>query len=199
MKEDPTVIPIYKTKLFCEFFESSQDFLDSWKESEFYTLTLDSSFNPIIPDNDVKLAFGLLLARYANSPIANMSEEQFIIKLWQTIFQYGPSWSKRLEVQRKLRALTDDEIVQGAKIINNHAYNPSTTPGTDSLTELNYINEQTSQNYKKAKIDAYANLWELLRADVTEQFVKKFQKLFKQVVTPERTYIYVTDLEGEEE
>ena len=48
-------------------------------------------------------------------------------------------------------------------------------------------------------MDAYAQLWELLSTDVTAEFLSKFQKCFKQFVRPEKTWIYVTDLEEDDE
>ena len=41
-------------------------------------------------------------------------------------------------------------------------------------------------------------LWQIVVSDVTEAFIKKFDSLFKQFVTPERTWIYVQELEDEE-
>lgn len=48
--------------------------------------------------------------------------------------------------------------MQGSKVINNHAFNPSGSPTTATLEELTYTNEQTTQNYKKSKLEAYTVL-----------------------------------------
>ena len=48
-------------------------------------------------------------------------------------------------------------------------------------------------------MEAYAQLWDLLAIDVTGEFLNKFQKLFKQFVQPERTWIYVTELDEVED
>ena len=95
--------------------------------------------------------------------------------------------------------------------INNHAFNPSTAPSTQDTNELNYIDQQnvakgsntstisgtdsktTGQVITKSKMDAYAQLWDLVATDVTNDYINKFKKCFKQFVAPERRMIYVTE------
>ena len=192
------MIPQYDTKLFCEIYDNAEDFVSEYKASGLYD-AVSGQLNNSLSDKDATVLFYLLYAKYGNNPIANYDENQFKYKLFATIFQYGPAWSKKLEIQNKLRELSDDEIRLGSKAIYNHAYNPSTDPSTASLEELTAINEQNTTNYKKSKLEAYGTLWDLVVADVTEAFLKKFEKLFKQFISPERTWIYVTDLEEEED
>ena len=188
--------PRYDTKLFCEVFEEFNDFL------YYYINLIDASikvFDPTTEEglNTLKRIFYLLYARYANNPIANYDETQFIYKLFTVVYQYGPTWAKRLEVQGKLRALTDDQLKEGSKAVFNHAYNPTEIPSGDS--DLSYINEQNRTKYTKSPLEGYAILEELLKTDVTTEFLNRFQRLFKQFVRPERTWIYVTDIEGGED
>lgn len=97
-------------------------------------------------------------------------------------------------MQEDIRNLTLQEIMTGTKTdwvsegtqsqnnsgtdttINNHAYNPSTAPSTQSTNELDYIDQQqvakgtdtrtisgtdsktTGQTITKSKMDAYAQL-----------------------------------------
>lgn len=95
--------------------------------------------------------------------------------------------------------------------INNHAYNPSTAPSAQSTNELDYIDQQnvakgsdtrtisgtdsktTGQVVTRSKMDAYAQLWELVATDVTNDYISKFKRCFKQFVAPERNMIYVTE------
>lgn len=187
------MIPQYDTKLFTEIWESAADF-----KTEFLASPFASSISSTSPDNVTTLYY-LLYARYGNSPICNMDENQFKYKIYSTIFQYGPTWEKRLDIQAKLRALTEADLMTGAKAIYNSAYNPSTAPTTGSLEELEYINGQNTTNYKKSKMEAYSILWELLKTDVTSAFLGKFRTCFKQFVKPEFTRIYVSEEdEGED-
>lgn len=190
-------LPSYDTKLFSEIYSEASKFVADYKASGLYDAT-SGHLNNSLSDEKATTLFYLLYAKYANNPIANLDENQFKYKMWSTIFKYGPAWEKKLDIQNKIRELTEDEIRVGSKAIYNHAYNPSTEPSTASLEELTAINEQTTTNYKKSKVDAYMALWQIVVSDVTGAFIKKFEPLFKQFVTPERTWIYVQELEDEE-
>ena len=150
-----------------------------------------------LSSDNIKTLYYLLYARYGNSNIASSDENQFRYKLFSTIFMYGPAWQKRLEIQQKLIALSEDEIRTGAAAIYNSALNPSTQPTTSTLEELPYINGQNTTKYKKSKLEGYAILEELIRSDVTESFINKFKKLFITVVEPDSPLWYITqgDLE----
>lgn len=190
-------LPSYDTKLFSEIYSEASKFVADYKASGLYDATA-GHLNNSLSDEKATTLFYLLYAKYANNPIANLDENQFKYKMWSIIFKYGPAWEKKLDIQNKIRELTEDEIRVGSKAIYNHAYNPSTEPSTASLEELTAINEQNTTNYKKSKVAAYMALWQIVVSDVTEAFIKKFDHLFKQFVTPERTWIYVQELEDEE-
>lgn len=183
------MIPEYSTVTFTDVWDNIDDFK--------FDLS-NSPFNNCLTTNSVNILFYLLYARYGNNPIANRDINQWKFKVFSVMFQYGPTWEKRLDIQSKLRAISDDDLLLGAKAIYNTALNPSTTPSTGSLDELTYINSQNTTNYKKSKMEAYSQLLELLEVDVTEEFLVKFKKCFKVFVAPEKPLLYVTDTEDEE-
>ena len=111
--------------------------------------------------------------------------------------EYGPTWEKRLDIQKAIRDLTLDDIRLGSKAIYNQAMNPSTEPSTSTLEEITYINQQNTTNYKKSPLDGYSMLLELLDTDVTKEFVDKFKICFKTFVSPERPIIYVSEDEDD--
>lgn len=169
-------------------------FTDVWGDAD--TFLSDYSSNGIkttISQESVKTLYYLLYSRFGNSTIASSDTNRFKYDVWATIFSYGPTWEKRLEIQEKLRDLTDDDLFTGATQIYNHAYNPGTAPSTSTLDELTAINEQNTNKHKKAKMDGYAMLMSLLETDVTEAFLDKFKKLFLKIVQPELPLWYVTD------
>lgn len=179
---------VYRTNTFQEIWDSAAKFVAEYKANGIKTT---------ISDENCTTLYYLLYAKYGNNPIASSDENRFKYAVWATIFKYGPTWEKRLEIQDKLRALSEDDLLRSGKSILNHAYNPSTEPSTGSLEELPGINEQNTNQYVKSKIDAYGSLMELLRTDVTEQFLGEFRKLFK-ICLVENPLLYVTDLkEGE--
>jgi len=191
------MIPQYSTETFTDIWDNVDDFKSDLADSPFDGCIKDGS-NSGDPDN-VSLVFYLLYARYGNNPIANLDITQWKFKIFSTMFQYGPSWEKRLDIQNKLRGLSEADLLAGSKAIYNNALNPSTTPTTSSLTELTYINSQNTTNYKKSKMEAYAQLWDLISTDVTEDFLLKFRKCFKLFVSDERPILFVQDNEDSEE
>ena len=272
------MIPQYDTKLFTDIWEEASDFLYDYQNVGIPTT---------ISNGNATTLYYLLYARYGNNPIANYDEEQFKYKVMSIIFQYGPTWEKRLSVQNTLRGLTIEDLVgdgsfselfghQGAgtstttndltnrrvidtdtsntgtvrqqgngtdENVKNNALNPSQAPAVNAYTPLTYINSQeankltsnqdnlrtdnlastqdttdtltntgtvgvvnsdnatnnTTRTLTTGKLKAYEHLLALLDSDVTGDFISKFRVCFKQFVLPERTWIYVTEVEEEDE
>ena len=182
-----SMLPQYSTELFTDIWDNAAEFVSDYKSSGLYVT------NNKISDTSATTLYYLLYARYGNSPIANRDVTQFQYKVFSLIFQYGPKWEKELDVQSKVRSLTDDQIRLGSKAIYNQALNPADTPSTSTLDELSYINQQNTTNYKKSPLEGYAILEELLRDDITKIFIDKFNICFKKFVSSERPLIYVTE------
>ena len=218
--------PMYDTSLFCEIWDSSESFLADYNNTG---TEFTNQVPATISQENALMTYLLLFSRYGNNPIANYDVTQFKNKIFTTIWQYGPAWEKRLKMQEDIRGLTLEEITTGTKTgwtsdgsqsqtntgsdttINNHAYNPSTAPSTQSTNELDYIDQQqvakgsntstisgsdnknTEQTVTKSKMDAYAQLWDLVATDVTNAYISKFKNCFKQFISPERNMVYVTE------
>jgi len=177
---------------------STKKLSEVWGDVTTYLTDLNNAQIPLdIQDNTKNTIYYLLYARYGNSPIANYDVNQFKYKIYSIIFQYGPTWEKELEIQSALRHMTEEEITAGNKSIFNHALNPADGPSTCSMEELKYINDQNTTNTKRGKIEGYALLMDLLKNDVTEAFIKRFEICFKQFVRNEHPVIYESD-KGEE-
>lgn len=174
----------FRTRTFSDIFGSAEQFINEFDATV---------FSANITDINLDLVYALLYSRYGNSNIASSDENQFKYKLFSTIFMYGPAWQKRLDIQKKLMELSDDEIVKGATAIYNQALNPSQAPSTQTLEELTYINQQNTTKYKKSKLEGYAILEELIKTDVTEAFIGKFKKLFITIVEPDYPLWYKTE------
>lgn len=180
-------IPEYNTPLFTDIYNDVNGFIYDFQ---------NNGIPAKLTDESASLLFYLLYARYGNSPIANWDTNQFKYKLFSVIFQYGPAWEKRLEIQDKMVKLKEEDIVSGGKQIHNHAYNPGQAPSTASLEELTHINEQQTAINKRSVVDAYRNLWNMIKVDVTEEFLDRFQHLFKTFVLPENPILFITEEEN---
>lgn len=141
-------------------------------------------------NGSVKTLYYLLFARYGSTHINSDYPEQWKMKIMATIFKYGPTWSKRLELQDKIRAMSDNDIVKGDIAIYNNALNPDTEPTTETWDTLKGINGQNTTLRKRGKLESYALVDNLLQTDVTEDFLSKFKKFFNLIASPQRTLLY---------
>lgn len=195
----------FRTRTFAEIFaptedefklgiDSAQKFIETYINNGIPTTIRYQDGAKV---NTCKTLFYLLYAKYGNSNIANSDETQFIYRLFSIVFMYGPTWEKRLEIQDAVRNLTEAELQQGSKQIFNHAYNPGQAPSTDGLTELDAINEQNTNNFKRSKLEAYGTQWDLLATDVTSGFINRFADLFLKIVQPQAPLLYVEEEEDD--
>lgn len=126
----------------------------------------------------------LLWARYASSHIRSDYPQQWKMKIMMTVFEYGPTWSKRLEIQEKVRNMSDEEIQKGTIMTYNTAMNPDGAPTTETWETLKGINSQNKNLYQRGKLDSYAYIDQILKTDVTREFVEKFKKFFDIMASP---------------
>ena len=161
---------------FSEIWTRMIDFKNDYKESALYTAANK------ISDASIEALYYLLYADYGNNGIAGNDVNRFKYKVFSIIYQYGPNWEKELDIQSKLRALTDEDLQKGSTMIYNHSYNPSTAPSTATLEELTTINDQNTTKAKRSKLEGFDALVGMLDSDVTANFIRKFRNLFKIVV-----------------
>lgn len=185
----------YRTRTLNDIYSKYSEFEDDF--NMYKGIGLNPNFTSQTTPQTI---FYLLSGKYGNSHIANSDENQFKLKLFSTIFQFGPTWEKRLDIQSKLRGMNETDILTGSKQINDHAYNPSTEPSGPNVVngEITSVNEQSKIKYTKSKVDAYASLYAMLETDVTEDFLGRFKRLFLTIVEPEYPLWYITDINEEE-
>ena len=173
-------------------------FTDVWGDAQSFVNDYNTSgIEATISDTSAQTLYYLLYSRYGNNTIASSDTNRFKYDVFATIFSYGPTWEKRVDIQKKLRELSDDELFTGSTKIYNHAYNPGTAPSTATLDELAAINEQNTSKDKRSKMEGYSILLSLLETDVTESFLDKFKKLFLKIVQPELPLWYATETDSD--
>ena len=187
----PDLRPEYSTKTFAQVYPSYEKF----KEDYDALITLVSGGVLPLTNANAQATFYLLFARYGNNPIVNFDITQFKMKLMSVIATYGPVWEKKKAIQKSLRDLTEAELLQGAKQIYNHAFNPSTEPSTQELEELTHINDQNVTNNKKAKMEAYSILWANLHVDATDEYLNKFKNCFSRFAGDQCPILFAVDEE----
>lgn len=188
-----------RTRSFADIFPTFQEFQDAWNDTVFSKQAV--ALSTTIPEGgsnapaNLNLIYELLLARYANSTIASSDENRFTLQCMSIVFQYGPAWIKRLEIQHTLHEmdLSSDDFLRGTEQIFNTSLNPSETPSTNTMDHLNTINQQNVNITKRDKFKALAILEELLKTDITGAFLDRFRILFRVIVSPQRPLFYETE------
>lgn len=181
----------YYNRTFGDIYETAADFVEDYTTSELYD-----------PNNCISnptILYYLLYSRYGNSTVAAYDENRFRYNLYSIIFMYGPAWEAKLRIQKEFRDLIgSDELFTGSTQINNHSFNPSAAPSTDTFAALPTINDQTANRRVKPKIEAYSGLMAVLKNDVSAEFIDKFKHLFLTIVEPNAPLWYGTTPEEEE-
>lgn len=187
----------YRTRTFCDIFPSETDFVNYYNQSPLKP--------EVFKDDYVSKLYYLLYAQYGNSHIANRDENQFKFGVMSTIFMYGPTWTKRLEIQNILSKMDIEELRKGSRTVFNHSINPSEpiysmntanqviNNGTETDIELPTINDQDANITKHSKFTAYSNLLDILKTDVTKEFIDKFKSLFLIIVGAQEPLWYISE------
>ena len=126
------MIPQYDTKLMTEVWSDASGFLTDYQNVGIPTT---------ISNQNATTLYYLLYARYGNTPIANYDENQWKYKMFSIIFQYGPTWEKRLDIQTTLRGL------QLSDLIDNGSYRAlSSQSGTETSSKTGSDNNTRTLN-----------------------------------------------------
>lgn len=175
----------YITPLFVEVWGDAEAFLSDYKECGLYLSEMT--------DANMKTLFYLLYARHGNDAIASSDTNRFKYSLFSQVFQYGPTWQRKLEIQKTMREWNEEDLRASSESIHNHAVNPSTEPSNKDYAPLPYINEQNASGRKRSKIEGYAMLIDLLDDDITGEFIRHFDRLFTPIAAPQTPLYYTTE------
>ena len=191
---DRTLFQQFDNITFSQLWETADDFVTT------YNIT-GLPKEPYVDDETLKLIWTLMIGRFADSTIKPYNTfGAFKVRFMSKVWQYAPAWKKELDIQNKLRGLSledGSELFIGGSAIYNSALNPGTAPKTTDTDELDFINSQNVTKYKKSKLEGLAILTDLLKSDVTEQFLRRFDDLFKVIIYSGRELSYITEGDNE--
>ena len=175
-----------RTRTFAEIYPTADDFKAAYDSNPFATATN-------INDSEIIKIYYLLYANYGNSSICSSDEYRFELKLFSTIYQYGPIYVQKKIIQEKIVDTPYNDFKAGGKVIYNTALNPNVAPTTDSLTELPYINNQNTNNYVKSDAESMQIKWDLMNDNLESEFLAKFKPLFLKIVNPTVPLWYISE------
>ena len=175
-----------RTRTFSEIYPTVDDFKAAYDANPFATATN-------INESEITKIYYLLYANYGNSSICSSDEYRFELKLFSTIYQYGPIYIQKKIIQEKIVDTPYNDFKSGGKVIYNTALNPNVAPSTDTLTELPYINNQNTNNYVKSDAESMQIKWELMNDNLESEFLAKFKPLFLKIVNPTVPLWYISE------
>lgn len=185
--DDHSLYETADTMSFDEIYPSAEDFL---ADARMEGISDILAISQIDIETTLPAIYYLIWGKYANCHIASNDINRFKFRLFSLIAQYAPSWQKRVDIQNKLRQLSDDQISEGAFQMNNHITG-SGQRVTNTKEELKTIDNQNTSRKVKGTLEKYAELSLLLLTDVTEEFLNRFQSLFRAVITRSASILYV--------
>lgn len=178
----------YCNPSFIEVFKTVDEFIEAYH---------GCGIPALISDQSAQTLYYLIFAKYGQTPIKSNDTNLFAYRVFQIIFQYAPTWEKKLEIQQKVRALSleaGSELFKGGKVVYNHASHDGSAPSTDTLDALSYIDSQNTSNYSKSLPEGYAIIQNILSDDVTATLLSKFSPLFSQWLKSDKPIYYVTEV-----
>lgn len=129
-------------------------------------------------NGDLKVLWNLLYGRHGNDGIRSSDVARWKMQLFNVIYSYGPTWSKRKSIQSRLRQMDDAAFREGNVSIHNNAVNPSTGPSTTEFQPLPYVNNQTAAGTTKPLVEALLSQAQYLDDTLDEAFLAHFDGLF---------------------
>ena len=135
----------YRQYKFTDVYDNADDFVADYK---------DNGFPTTIKDDSANVLFYLLYSRYGNNTIASSDLTRFKYKMFGTVWQYGPTWEKKLDIQKMLREYTEEQILAGEGYTSESDNTvTSTTSGQKSSTL-----DKTGSGSKTSATDSETNV-----------------------------------------
>lgn len=177
----------YRTRKFSDIYPIVDTFIKDFNSCGIPTM---------ITEQNAKTLYYLLLGKYANSHIASTDEHTFTLRLFTIVFSAGPVWEQKLQIQQRLKDLNDDELFTAVQSIYNRAQNPNEETKTDTI--LDYITSQDVNKQKRGKLETLMEYYDAFK-NCTDAFLDKFRSLFKVIVIPDDSLLYVESEEPKDE
>lgn len=159
-----------KTFVFKELIPSFEKFLELYENYMIEQLFLD--------DDDLEKVYKILFNNYCNCSIAYDTPNAFYRMFFLEIFNSAEDYIIKLNMVRKLRELTVDELVSEYETITNVANNDNAVVSEPLKHIVPYITTQSSSASKGNKANAILRGLSAYRDNEVKYFVDKFQYLF---------------------
>lgn len=164
----------FLTKTFYEKYPNSTVFLDMWNVSPFKINT--------ITNEEITEIYNHLVTEYMMSHFKFIEQLQIDLQVAHLIHNYYPNVKKRLELQKQMLTLTDEELAQGGLLIQSDMVNPDTDEITPLGDDLPFTSKKSIQTKKHSKLDRIARQYSLIIDGIYDTFITRFKDLFITLV-----------------
>lgn len=159
-----------KTFVFKELIPSFDRFLELYDKYMIEHINLD--------DDELEKVYKILLNNYCNCSIAYDTPNAFYRMFFLEIFNSAEDYIIKLNMVKKLRELTVDELVSEYETITNVANNDNAVVSEPLKHIVPYITTQSSSASKGNKANAILRGLSAYRDNQVKYFVDKFHYLF---------------------
>ena len=177
----------YSTKTLKEVLPNYDTFKLVYADSPFFT-------NENVWTGPSKQTFKLIYNYYAGSHLA-MSEEDFINKLENILYEHYEEFEYDLNLKKTARSTTDLEWGAESDIIQNEAAAPNTEGATDSLTMAS-LDKQTKIKTQAGYSAILAKKFSNNKSYYIKSFLDNFKWLFIRILDPQTTEVWTSDTDG---
>lgn len=159
-----------KTFVFKDLIPSFDKFLELYDNFMIEHINLDN--------DDLEKVYKILFNNYCNCSISYDTPNAFYRMFFLEIFNSAEDYIIKLNMVRKLRELTVDELVNEYETISNVANNDNVVVSEPLKHIVPYITTQSSSASKGNKANAILRGLSAYRDNEVKYFVDKFQYLF---------------------
>lgn len=168
---------------------STYYFWETWQNSPFY----DSNLS----ETDLESVYYHLLAAYYTHHFVYMDDLGIALNVMHVIHDYYPNCKERLSLVEQLRNLTLAEFEKSSINIESQGSNPKIATDMDKLIDL--VDSQNASFQIKSTEQTIRAKFVSLYDGVMDDFVDKFKYMFVKLYNGVNNYIYVNEIEEEDE
>jgi len=169
--------------------EDVKYFWESWQESPFYMSSLT--------EDDLKEIYNHLMASYYDWHYIYADDLGISLNTFHIIHDYYPNCKERLKIANDIRVLSYDEFKKSGIMINSAGQNPKIATEMDELIDL--VDSQNASFQLKSLEQTYRAKFMALMDGIMDDFTDRFAKLFVKLYNGVNSYLYVNQVEEEEE
>ena len=144
--------------------------------------TRRASINSEIPEINNE-EFVALMGRYGESHVRYKTDLMFEYAFFTILRENQERLRTKLDANKKLRALSETEALEGEEVITNVSINPDTEPATDAYEALPTVGQQNAQKSKLGKVQGLYNWKHSVGGQAYNEYLDGFKSLFRVVHT----------------